>query len=155
MLGCAGASSDLGCPRDPCAHGRRIAEAPPSPQFLTVFHSCTLTINLTQEWVVVYGTAFHVCCNPSLLPPTFFQCLRLISSPMSLLIELTNGLESLTHHSPDWDFLVRMTLCGRSHVDFCCRTQFSIPYWFPHPSQRIPLTYVGTPAANFCPMTLG
>ena len=33
---------------------------------------------------------------------------------MSLLTELTNGLESLTHHSPDWDFLVCLTLYGRS-----------------------------------------
>lgn len=31
---------------------------------------------------------------------------------MSLLTELTNGLESLTHHSPDWDFLVRLTVVG-------------------------------------------
>lgn len=69
---------------------------------------------------VAYGTAvlpFHVSRNPSLvLTPIFFRCLRLIPSPMSLLIELTNGLESLTHHSPDWDFLVCLTLHGRSRV---------------------------------------
>jgi hypothetical protein len=69
---------------------------------------------------VAYGTAvlpFHVSRNPSLvLTPIFVRCLCLIPPSMSLLTELTNGLESLTHHFPDWDFLVRPVLHERSRV---------------------------------------
>ncbi|KAF8556202.1 hypothetical protein OG21DRAFT_1437515 [Imleria badia] len=66
----------------------------------------TLTINLTQEWVLLTERLFMFAATLlSCQHPLSFDVFRLISPLMSLLTELTNGLESLTHHSPDWDFL--------------------------------------------------
>ena len=60
-----------------------------SPQFLTIFHSCTLTINLTQE---------NECCLRNGSPP--FSCLL---QPFSLAN--TDSLSMPSSHTPTYVFV--------------------------------------------------